>query len=101
MISTFAVVWLSFIVVFTILPSSFAAVDFFEEDTKTEWEEDIPFTSTITVEYADPCKAGKVFCISIVGPIHAWCMPVHGYNLQVCCCWEMVLPIRTYLSHIM
>ena len=61
-ISTFAVVWLSFIFVFTIVPSSsFAAVEYFDEDTKTEWEEDIPFTSTITVEYADPCKAGTVY----------------------------------------
>ncbi|XP_072037692.1 bone morphogenetic protein 1 homolog isoform X2 [Amphiura filiformis] len=55
-LSTFAVLLVSCLVVFTVVPpSSFAAVD--HTVSEDEWEDEIPFTSTITEEYADPCKA--------------------------------------------
>lgn len=52
-LSTFAVLLVTFIIVM-LTPSSGHY-----HDEEQEWEENIPFQSTITEEYADPCKAGK------------------------------------------
>ncbi len=60
-LSTFAVVLVSFLVLFTVVPPVPASLAAVEELYGVEevWEDEIPFTSTITEEYADPCKAGR------------------------------------------